>query len=257
MSNLLIVDWDYFFPNPMEAQQEGRKDILLYDWGHKEAPYFMDGVWGSRAQGFLMNGLELPPVDIDAVASFWGRFKTTPRVKVFYGDSNARAVSPVITGKTRRWDHVYLYDAHHDAGYRSEPTAYQLVTKGQWSCENWMVLYWAMGASLHVRYPKWRASAMEIEPEPLVPVDRQVDDGSQPPVAFDYIYICRSSAWVPPWRDGDGRFERFVYRAPGDGAITCLEDGGMLLWRTFDEAQEQANAEQMKAMMTQPEAQPA
>ena len=54
---------------------------------------------------------------------------------------------------------------------------------------------------LHHRYPVWRTAAFELEPEPVVPVDRAFDDGTVPPVVFDAVFVCRSGAWVPPWHD--------------------------------------------------------
>ena len=225
MSNLLAVDFDMFFPNPWgDPDGTKRRDILLYDWGHREAPFFIDGpIWTSRGAGFVMHDMPLPDLN-GKEASFWERFKIAKGAKLYYADSNACAVNPLVTGRSRRWDSVWLYDAHHDSGYKADPNwdrfertraIYDLLMKGLWACEDWMVLYHSgLGAKLHVRYPEWRAWAMDGEPEPLVDVDRQVDDGSTPDVVFDRIFVCRSGAWVPPWLDIDERFLRFVREAP-------------------------------------------
>ena len=223
MSNLLAVDWDSFFVNPWGEPDPAkrRKDWMMFDWGHKEAPFFIEHVWTGRASGFLTAGLPLPDLD-GRQDTFWERFKISKGAKLFYADSNACAVNPRITGKVRNWDDVWLYDAHHDSGYqgrglneRERWTAVRhLLQVGQWSCEDWMIVYAAMGAQLHVRYPQWRAWAMDGEPEPMVEVDRQVDDGSTPDVTFDRVFVCRSGAWVPPWLNMDERFEAFVNAAP-------------------------------------------
>jgi len=110
---------------------------------------------------------------------------------------------------------VWLYDAHHDSGYPhkgDKDYLSRLLERGAWSCEDWMVLYRALGADLHVRYPEWRAWAVTGELEPAVYVDRRVDDGSVPDLEFDKVFVCRSGAWVPPWHDE--AFNRFVAAAP-------------------------------------------
>jgi len=251
MSNLLVVDFDSFFPNPLDANEAGRDDILMYDWGHREAPFFIEVLWPGRAAAFERVGLPLPDLD-GRELRFWHRFNFTPSAKLYYADSNACAVNPQITGRHRQWDSVWLYDAHHDSGYHAPAdwnqyermqALYDLCQAGRFSCEDWMVLYRAMGAKLHVRYPEWRASAMDIEPEPLVwDLDRQVDAGitNQPDVAFDRVFVCRSGAWVPPWLDIDERFEQFVAAAPCKTKVD-VQPGGMTR-RHFDlaEVHEQA-----------------
>lgn len=215
MSKLLVVDWDWFFP-AVERPQDG-DEWVLYDWGHAESLMFIEALWPDRAAGFVRNGLPLPKTNgLDE--DFWGRFAFAADVEVFASESNSKAAEPTVADDV---DEVWLYDAHHDAGYHGGGVdeLVRLCDGGRWSCEDWMVLHYAQGASLHVRYPQWRHYAMDDEPAPLVPVDRQVDDGSNGPdgLVFDRVFVCRSGAWVPPWVDED--FTAFVEAAPAKAEV--------------------------------------
>ena len=233
--NLLVVDYDYFFPEPEWDDPQG----MLYDWGHKEAPFFIEGIWGGRAEGFLMNNLPLPDLTGEEL-TFWDRFTITPDAKLWYADSNSCAVNPSITGKRQPFDTVWLYDAHHDSGYDGLESASLrrqrinvILSEGRFYCDNWTTLYAAAcGSLIYVRYPAWKPWAMEAEPQPLFDIDRKVDDGTSPDVVFDRVFVCRSGAWVPPWHNIDARFEQFVERAPVKKKVD-LTPGG-LTRRSFD-----------------------
>lgn len=223
--NLLVVDWDQFFPNPWGDPEYHGDDELLYDWGHRESPFFIDAIWSSRANGFLMNDVPLPALN-GLQDTFWQRFTFAPDTQLFYGESNSQAVSMEITGNSRQrtFRQVWLYDAHHDSGYRGEDPL-TMARAGRWTCEDWMVLYAAIGGWLHMRYPTWRAWALKGEPKPIVPVDRKVDDGQPNPVVFNRIFVCRSSAWVPPWAGMDEQFQAFIDAAPVKKRRCLNEDG--------------------------------
>lgn len=216
--NLLVIDWDYFFPNPFDGGTFTEDTPLqLWDWAHNETPFMRDYVWSTRAGGFIGNGLELPSIN-DEHRSFWDRFRLAPRARLFYADSNALAVSRKIINPRTKFASVWLYDAHHDAGYGGVEQTKRLgeiIRKGEWDCGYWMILYWTIGAALHVRYPRWKVRAFDLECEPAVPgVDRAMDDGATPDVTFDRVFVCRSGAWVPPWNEHDMTFLSFVDAAP-------------------------------------------
>jgi hypothetical protein len=205
--NLLVVDFDSFFPVvEREAQERFPGEAHLYDWGHAESPFFITGVWTIRAEPFVRHDVPLPRTS-GQEAGFWDRFTISPDATCYYADSNCRALrSQVRAGVSQVW----LYDAHHDSGYQNDLD--QAIMRDAWTCENWMAALYLMGAELHMRYPQWRHYALADEPEPYVPVDRAVDDGSSPPVTFDRVFVCRSGAWVPPWLDED--FLEFVANCP-------------------------------------------
>ena len=65
---------------------------------------------------------------------------------------------------------------------------------------------------LEVVYPPWRTKVECIESGPLIPVDRRIDDGTNPTRVYDAVYVCRSGAWVPPWCDD--QFQQFLEGYP-------------------------------------------
>lgn len=234
MSNLLVVDFDFFFPEP-----ESDPDFM-YDWGHKESPLFIEMLWNNRAAAFVSNGLDLPTTTGEE-DYFWDRFKFSKDARLFVSESNAQAASPHITDFLSNCPDplirsVWLYDAHHDCGYQGpDMDVEKLLEDGRFSCENWMILYKALGAKLHVRYPSWKPWAMEAEPVPPIKVDRQVDvvgDNNPDDVVFDAVFLCRSGAWVPTWCDE--QFFSFLHDAPMQSFMDLLADHYPLKTRPFD-----------------------
>lgn len=236
MSNLLVIDFDYFFPEPE------LDPTFLYDWGHREAPLFIEFLWGSRATAFIANGLDLPTTTGEE-ATFWNRFQFKTDARLFVSESNSQAANEQITDfltEDGPIDEVWLYDAHHDCGYSGPDMDWRsLAYKGEFSCEDWMLLYHTMGCDLHVRYPSWKPWALTGEPEPPIAVDRQVDT-DEPEVEFDAVFLCRSGAWVPSWCDK--QFFRFLGDAPFESYLDLLGDDYPLRERDFsiEQAEEEA-----------------
>jgi hypothetical protein len=252
MSNLLVVDWDYFFPNPLEGGFNlTEKDLYLYDWGHREAEFYIDMVWGSRATGFLMHDLPLPTVT-DAWRTFPDRFNVTDDAIVYYADSNVHS-GLIESTDGEPFENVWLYDAHHDSGYSVdsfEKWMKQHVSKGSinFSCEDWMLVHYMAGSDLHWRIPTWHESFKKrvLEPDctdaecdmghvahgPFWPkgvtLDAAVDDMEEVDEEFDTVFICRSGAWVPPWED-----DKFMEFVESWNCSTDQLDGGDLV-RQFD-----------------------
>jgi hypothetical protein len=223
---LLVVDWDFFFPNPAMRAEPG-PDSLMYLWDHREAPFYLSAVcWGGRASAFLRHGMELPRCE--GYEGFWDRFRfNEDGVSVLYGDSNLHAgnILPSSLGLdeeygVNHWHTVSLWDAHHDSGYNKTRSYEEWKKTGRVSCEDWMLVHYGHGSRLEVTYPAWRQAVGRVEPEPLVPVDRRVDDGTNPDVWYDAVYVCRSGAWVPPWCDD--QFSEFLAAGP-DSYPTLVE----------------------------------
>ena len=234
---LLVVDFDFFFPN---LNGSGKKGWELYDWAHREAPFFIDGpVWNMRATAFMMRGMELPGLSGEQ-RQFWSRFKFDPDAALYIADSNSMAASNELFDGVDRFSEVWLYDAHHDCGYPPQGRAELLGTSEQrmkcitdtlaestYSCENWMLLHWGLGSKLHVRYPSWMSDWAEPEEDdmilPIEFVDRRVDSPeNRPDVVFDRVFVCRSGAWVPPWCDRG--FLKFIKNAPRSMPLHWLDD---------------------------------
>lgn len=204
--NLLSVDWDFFFPYP-EHDPHG-----YYDWGHQESPFFINDVWTIRAAAFLDRGQDLPVVD-QSWKHFWHEFRFTAEATLTYGESHAWAADPrMVADITEVWN----YDAHHDCGYGQWATVLPPLLKGgEFNCGNWMIRYILDNVKTHVRYPGWRSFSEDEDSratlEPTTKAMAFTDEPSDLPV-FDYIYVCRSGAWTPPWTDDD--FMAFLDACP-------------------------------------------
>jgi hypothetical protein len=232
---LLVLDFDYFFPTPTMAVDSS--DVYLYDWDARESPFHIGLAWHFRAAAFIAQGLSLPRCN-EGYTQFWDRFDlTTAAEPIIAADSNAYAgrTWPSTFGQAAdAWSQVWLFDAHHDCyGAELDQAAWQRT--GTFSCDTWMRCHHAEGSTLHVRYPRWRATPdgtlVDCEKPPAVPVDRQVDDEQPVPGPFDAVMVCRSGAWVPSWCDD--QFEAFLAAAPIE-ALWVDEQIG-LHGRYFDE----------------------
>lgn len=213
MSNLLVVDWDFFFRNPMESGEHEDDEYWLYDWGHSESNMYINGfVWPSRAYGFQKSKLELPTVDVPP--NFWDRFKLHPDAVLYTADSNAYA-GLLYDQNGDPFTDVWLFDAHHDLyKLKTEAEVAKWHMKGDFTCENWMFKHLVRGSQLHWRYPQWHQlgpSHAEDVPD-FVRLDAAYDDGKPMDVEFDTAFVCRSGAWVPPWCDE--QFIDFIDSAP-------------------------------------------
>ncbi|MGV8847244.1 MAG: hypothetical protein ACOH1Y_11785 [Propionicimonas sp.] len=242
MANLLVVDWDYFFARPeLCAPSTGDHDVdalrWAFDWGHAETGFMVNGIWMFRAGDLLRSLGELPGSN-GKWRTFWDRFTIDPAASVHVSDSNlfSGLERPVSGGP---FEKVSVYDAHHDSGFNGETLA-EFVRGGVLSCENWTLAHVTLGtepSNVHVRYPPWRAYALELEPAPGVPVDRAVDDELPlTGVVFDAVSVCRSGAWVPPWLDQE--FVDFLDLNPtGTWEQVCKSEGFPV--RDFDLASAQ------------------
>ena len=208
--NLLVVDWDYFFPTNERPNDETIRPELgawpLWDWGHKETEFHINQVWAIRGAMFKRAGIALPGTSTKEL-SFWDRFNFNLKGTVYFADSNMYAGMPKFLG----YESVYLFDAHHDCGYRIKKPS-DFFEQTTFSCEDWMLNHYFAGSRLNVRYPEWKTYAMD---EPILEelnVNRQIDDGKDLSVTFDRVFICRSGAWTPPWIDQ--KFMNFVRRCP-------------------------------------------
>jgi len=209
MSNLLAIDWDYFFPSPMEGSPTTGHD-MFFDWGHYENAFMIERVWPHRAVAFVGNDLPLPMVN-DEWKSFLSRFQFTDDVVSYYSESNMLA-GGLTSPDGQPFESVWLFDAHHDSGYHPTTLAEWQAT-GRYSCEDWMLMHAQDGSELHVRHPRWMSDWSQPSVKD-VKVDIDRDDFGSLDVVFDTIHLCRSGAWVPPWCDE--QFFEFTEALPGD-----------------------------------------
>lgn len=218
MSNLLVVDWDYFFPTVPPKDSP-----FLFDWGHSETnPLYYEIVWPFRAGDFKAHGLPLPPLSGDEL-TFWSRVSVAPEASLFLADSNSFAAHAQVRAGVRS---VWLFDAHHDSGYHK--SLKQLFRAKTLSCEDWTFAYFGV-ADVHVRYPPWHKTAFQSDPAPTIPgIDRQTYRRREKLPRFDKVFVCRSPAWTPPWHDK--AFDRFVADAKRE--VTVLSYLGPREWES-------------------------
>jgi hypothetical protein len=247
--NLLVVDWDYFFPNPLEGGEykDRGSEVWLYDWQHAEAPLYIDQLWETRGQAFLLNGLELPRCE--GYDGFWQRFTIAPDTPLFVADSNRHAgLMRPEDGGFPFYDSVWLYDAHHDCGYKVRSLE-EFAERPTFDCEDWMLIHAARDTELHVRYPQWKVHVFNADGPPAIEVDRQFDNGETPPVTFTDVFVCRSGAWVPSWNDD--QFAEFVESYPGDQMDFPTDDPTPMLQRPFNREEVETIADAHRTLVRQ------
>lgn len=222
--HLLVIDWDFFFFNPVEAGMTSHRDFDLFDWTHNESALFVNGLWPLRAVSFHSRKQPLPTVN-NEWRTFFKRFRFASDATLYFADSNTYAGT--FAGN---YDTVWLYDAHHDCGYRiasyrewrigfeANQEFNEHVEFGKrelYDCSNWMLVHQYAGARLQYRFPRWHSIMRREGPRimPGVNVVANMDSPSErPAVTFDDVFICRSGGWVPPWCDD--LFLQFLDRAP-------------------------------------------
>jgi hypothetical protein len=222
--NVLVVDWDYFFPTPEGDPDITFEQLQFYDWGHSEQS-IGDWVWSVRASAFDKHNKPRPQMN-DEWKTFWDRFDIDEDATLYFANSNSQAAAEEVRHSLApRTAKLWLYDAHHDSGYGAR-TVEEVIKSGRVYCDDWMIGYhhWEQ-SELHVRYPRWKPWAMEVEGGPDLPeevIDRQVDDGEPNPTLFHAVFVCRSDSWVPPWCDE--QFQEFIYSCHTVNELYCLDE---------------------------------
>lgn len=222
MPNLLVVDWDYFFYNPLEAGVIDTETLDLYDWGHAENNLCRELIWSMRATNFMLYEKELPTCVVPD--GWWDRFTFTSDAICEVSDSNM--YSGMVNG-SETYDHVWLFDAHHDLyTIKTEDDLAKWYDRSKISCEDWMFAHHLRGSKLHWRWPRWHRynKGVHYNIPRFVRCDARRDDMCRldsTHMQFDAVSICRSGAWVPPWCDQ--QFEKF-YRSVPVSEIVQVDD---------------------------------
>jgi len=202
MTNVISLDFDFWLEMP---------EFENYDWGFREAPFFMDYIWAMRAMDALARGVDLReqinlPKDEPHPAEFlkllMDRKLNVVRNSVAISESHVMAYKWFVRLKDL---HIIHIDAHHDFGYASGMR--------QLNCDNWVKYLVAKGKvkKITLIYPKWRLRQVNewenggIEAAEKLGVEVDVCYGLEESLPRDLkirkMFICRSGAWVPPWMD--------------------------------------------------------
>ena len=245
---LFSVDWDFFIWNPAEAEAnikthpgtDKEKEVgsyLLCDWSHHEKHSEIVGsiLWQTRFASFHRNGIDIekeinirPELGCTAVDEFLNEISQVPKYQLAYADSHGMIYPILQTLNSNeiigKYD-IISFDAHADLGYGNDSTKYI-------DCANWLyiALYSGKVNQATIVYPDWKGlkEAKERNRKYLKPYKKQIrmTTWSQYKKHKKNIskivmpFICRSSAWTPPWMDQE--FDRLVKSFPAD-AILCLD----------------------------------
>jgi len=196
MLKILSIDWDYFFPNDE-----------VYDWGHREAPFFINTLWNFRTNTKRPDGKMMMDVHTPTVPkNFWKKvLRNTPILTI--AESHCSIWTLLDRMRVFGPIEVTNIDAHHDCGYkdgypRRIPETFAI------ECGNWG--YWGLRtkriSSLRQFYPAWR----QQNPEGRVSSSKvpAVHFGLPEPDSYNAVFLCRSGAWTPPWYDD--RLQQFI-----------------------------------------------
>jgi hypothetical protein len=182
MKTLVTIDWDFYVPEKPE-----------WDWGHQESLLFLDIVWRSRLG--LYEAVKTSGTEV----GFWkelGRKVDMSRCKLNLSDSHCFVY--LIANEA---DTIILFDAHHDCWHGDNLG----VDKEDHNiyCHNWL-REWLIGSQsrrlIWVK-PEW-ADERFVVPEDLEDRVEVLGYGDRMPVdRADWLHICRSGCWTPPWLD--------------------------------------------------------
>jgi hypothetical protein len=217
--NVLSIDWDYFFPC-----------IDYFDWGHCESRHFMvfaEMLWQVRAahkakhdafknrEAFSEDVTIYDYLQLDRkrLENFIAAGPVGMRIIACESHQDLYNIFQDSLDELS----IYNFDAHHDAGYGEE--------NGEVNCGNWALRLHEKNilTDYHVIYPGYRKYTEETGKVPDW-ANVHIEDMQCLPDVFMYIFICRSSAWTPPWADKDWlKFIRRIRRVNRDSTFHKVE----------------------------------
>lgn len=237
----LSIDWDYFM---LEQAQ--------WKWAHSESATFYSLIWEVRLALALSRGIDLKNEialshAAPTPASFWTTLERmgydfTNVKAVYVGDSHRHANDVFrrshMAGPSLSCTRLVNFDAHHDLTYNIKSFEKEALTNTV-TCENWLLMTHLsqIGLQSLIVYPEWKGmrdweSTFGATPEVDASLRRYTEPcvWPSPKVAeaageVELVYICRSSAWSPPWHDQ--AFKQFVR--------TLHERTGVIVSAPFEE----------------------
>jgi hypothetical protein len=192
MGHILSVDWDFFLP-----------DTTAFDWGIKEAPFWFEPVWITRADSWAIGRPDQLAVDIQPdsglLTDFWKKVCPNPPRRLVIRESHSELWT--LLEQDGDPSIVINYDAHHDLYYEDKPWEREppIVECGSWAGAG---LELGLISSYTVVYPQWRRKAGEYPPRRFMKKHGvQLRYQLQPAEDCDVLFICRSPSWSPTWCD--------------------------------------------------------
>jgi hypothetical protein len=290
MRAFVSVDWDYFVRS-LYAWDWGHQESAFFMsgamWEIRMSGLLVNGLdlrdemdpakWANPKPGSFWNILSQLGYDfsaLDVVAEERG-------ISTFVvADSHAVAgpTFKTIADELGPPDVLVNLDAHHDMGYGDKAAVRKMVAKGQVTCDMWLQSLALMYPEMKIRvvYPNWRFEEFPVSDEwdalkkvlpsgvlkrtkvgAFIDEDEAVSSIVKPAkkIKVEALFICRSSAWTPPWLDSqfidfvDGIQDHtgvspFEYVSERTGHIHPLE-----VRQDFSLERAQAMADQMKGLL--------
>jgi hypothetical protein len=248
MRTWLSVDWDFFV-----------RSLGQWDWSHKEAPFFMgSAMWQIRLAPFFMQGINLvDEMDPKKWAkprpdNFWYVLSqlgyNLEDTEYFVVSDSHAAAGPVfneVASRKGAADVIINFDAHHDLGYCEWASIERMIEAGECTCDMWLgaLMSWWPTLKARIVYPNWLQEENTLQNqwdhmEDHLPEDvlNRVEigwfeerDGTISQIVRDpgeeldveAVFVCRSSAWTPPWLDEEfldflESAEQYLDREPFD-----------------------------------------
>jgi len=236
---LISIDWDFFIWNGAESKEkitihpgtDNEIDYpisLFFDWGHSESWQLALGqyLWMSRFSYVHRMGHDLEKIcnirtdDVqpgEFLTEIQKRFAFNEDAPVWVADSHVYA-TPSISSLGSFPIKVVNFDAHHDLGYDGEKIKNE-IEEDQCDCASWLFHGLDSGSvsSADIVYPDWKGKIECRDFEHLAPHRKKIQvftwsewlkSASREKAIGSFI--CRSSAWTPPWLDG--HFHDFYQR---------------------------------------------
>jgi len=244
----LTIDWDYF---AIEREE--------WKWAHAETETYYGSVWEVRLALAKAQGLDLKEsakLDDPHPRDFWKTlrglgYRFDDLCEVIVGDSHQHG-NKVFSrsnceGPSLADTRLVNFDAHHDLTYNMAQFERDAL-RGNVTCENWLLMTHLTQLQLKslIVFPPWKGMAdwtrsfgdggfpeldasLRRYTEPCVWPDPKVSEYAG---NVEMVYICRSSAWSPPWHDA--AFNDFVHGLKVPIMTPFQESLSPLVQRTID-----------------------
>lgn len=196
MKTILSIDWDFFFPSIAEydwQMDESREiyyeSIWLFRWGNRSVFSYSNLEKRKKVNQVMHPNQKL-------LKNFWPNviplsyLFNNKKLIIYIVDSHSKIKDLIKEDKSYI---IYNFDQHHDMFYHN---------KMKLCCDNWGWIFKDNISQYHLFYPNWREEETESNISRVKKHITSINYGlPNELITPDYIFICRSSCWTPPWSD--------------------------------------------------------
>lgn len=191
-STYVTIDWDFFIP-----------EDPMWDFGHKEAPFFLKQIWGARIRYF--REMATTGEEREFWDKLWDKLPLPVCPSLRVSESHLAVWNDPALHMANA---VVLIDQHHDMfGDGKSDTV---------DCGNWLAAWlrqkrnrraiwvrpdhsWGEGLPDGNKFKFLRSRTVVLD---------SIDELDPRDMPNATLHVCRSGAWTPPWLDA--QFNRFV-----------------------------------------------